>query len=266
MALSREQSIAQYGTEAFTGWGETEAQYDARAHPEKLNTYKTSSSTSSSSGYQSPADYAKAIIDATAKSREAETQYISSAFKNNPFVFDEEAARKAATADYADYYKTLLNDYLSGVELKRANIQDEQKLLGTLKNLDLMSRTRAADYAVEKSNQGYAGQGLIFSGLKERATGRLGIEAQQGTQQATAQYGSQEANLGRQSQALTLEQQQQQNQYQQQQQAQIESGIKQRQKEGLSQYEYGIQQGYQRAYPGGQLTASNYLPSEYMMY
>ena len=31
MALSRQQSIALYGTEAYTGWSETEAQYDARA-------------------------------------------------------------------------------------------------------------------------------------------------------------------------------------------------------------------------------------------
>ena len=36
MSVSKQQSIAQYGTEAYTGWGEAEAAADAKAHPEKL--------------------------------------------------------------------------------------------------------------------------------------------------------------------------------------------------------------------------------------
>jgi ethanolamine utilization protein EutP (predicted NTPase) len=39
MGLSEQESIQKYGTVAYTGWNEPEAGYDARAHPEKLNTY-----------------------------------------------------------------------------------------------------------------------------------------------------------------------------------------------------------------------------------
>jgi hypothetical protein len=263
MALTREQSIAQYGTESYTGWGETEAKYDARAHPEKLNTYNASSS-SGGGNVQTPEEYAKALLEATAKQREAESQYLTKAYSDNPFVFDEEAARKASTGDYADYYKTLLNDYLSGVELKRQNIQDEQKLLTTLRNYDINAKTRAADYAIENSQKGYAGQGLFFSGINERATGRLGIETKVNIGRAEAGYSSQGANLGRQEQTLGLEEKVNRNQIQQEQQANIESGINQRYKEQFGQYQYGIEQGYQRQFPSGQLSASNYLPSEYL--
>jgi len=109
--MNREQSISQYGTEAYTGWGETEAMYDARAHPEKLNTYNRQTS---GGDFQSPSDVANEILKAQEAQRKEETSYIQKTFLDNPFVFDELAARKSSTAEYAPYYQNLLSDYLKG--------------------------------------------------------------------------------------------------------------------------------------------------------
>jgi hypothetical protein len=265
MAVSREQSIAQYGTEAYTGWGEREASEDAARHPEKLNTYnKTGSSSTSAS--PTADEYAKAVLDAQEKQRKEETSYIQKNFLDNPFVFDEEAARKASTDEYAPYYQNLLSDYLKGVQLKRENIQDEQGLLKTLKQYDLQSRTRAADYATEKALQGYVGQGMIFSGLKERAVGRLGIEAEAGINQATENYAGQEKALGRQTQGLELESGMYQAENTEQQKEAIAGGIAQRRGERQKEYYTPKVQQYQLLYgtPGNML--GGYGIEDYLKY
>lgn len=60
MALSREQSLAMYGTPAYTGWGETEAMYDAREHgARKKAEYESSLNQPSGGGGTSTGDLLK---------------------------------------------------------------------------------------------------------------------------------------------------------------------------------------------------------------
>lgn len=223
-------------------------------------------SSSGGGGYVSPQEYADAVLKAQEQQRKEETSYIQKAFLDNPFVFDEEAARKASTAEYAPYYQNLLEDYLKGVELKRENLQDERQLLDTLKKMDLASRSRASDYAVEKAEQGYAGQGMFFSGLKERAVGRLGIESQAGTQEALAKYGAQERGYGREEQGLNLEQNQTTEEYTNQKNEAIEGGILQRRGEQQKAYYEPRVQQYMRLYPTGGSTLAGYVPQDYLRY
>lgn len=215
-------------------------------------------------GAPSPQDYAQAIIDAQKQQIQKETSFLDQYTKTNPFVFDEELARKSATAEYEPYYSELLQDYLSTVNLKRQNIQDETTLLNTMRNLDSNKRTREYTMAVDSAEKGYAGKGMFFSGIKSRGTGLLGVEYNAGQQGATAQYNTQSANLGRQTTALNLDESMKKRDVGREQQEQIEGGILTRKKEAMANYYVPLEQAYYRQFPSGSGgTLKGYTVPEY---
>lgn len=63
MALSRQQSISLYGTEAYTGWGETEAQYDARSKGRTGNGGQLSFESEVDKAYSELGNYYTQLLD-----------------------------------------------------------------------------------------------------------------------------------------------------------------------------------------------------------
>lgn len=260
--------LVSMGYGGYAGWSDPAAGYDFQSTggSGKRTSGGSTSSSSGSTSIPTAEDTAKAVMDAAAQEIKAETSFLDQYTKDNPFVFDEQAAKVSATAEYAPYYQTLLNDYLQGVDLKKQNIQDERQLLTDLNKLDTQQATQNYQVATQKAEEGYAGQGMFFSGLRERATGLLGAEQNLNTQRQGLQFGGQMNNLGLQEKGINLESGIQQRQYGEQQQEAIQSGILQRQKEAQLPYYYTMQSAYQRRFPTGELSIDAYLPPSYLRY
>lgn len=108
MALTEQQSLQQYGTVAYTGWGETEAAADFKAK---------GGGVTSGAG-----DYVSSLIDLLTK------EVVPQALE-----FDTEAARRAAEEEWGPYYEQLLQDYLTEVSLgKERSVEDLASGLGLL--------------------------------------------------------------------------------------------------------------------------------------
>jgi hypothetical protein len=234
MALSQQDSLNKYGTVAYTGWGEVEAQADWNS--------KHSSSTNT------PTGGADSILQQAVNSFLPLVQKVAPYESANPFSFDEALARQASTAEYAPYYKELLTDYTSNVE--RTKSRSAEDLKTTLEQLNAGKeyytgvQRRALDTAVRNTNEGYAGRGLFFSGVRGRDVKELQTENQ-------AQVGNYLSNYGyNTAQAKTSEQRTGENldtalsQYTRDQnraeKAAIEGGVLQRKGEALN--EYGIKE------------------------
>lgn len=145
----------------YPGWDRASAEADAAAHPEKLG--------GSSSSPQTGADYiSKSYADVIASMVKKVKPYEEA----NPFAFDEALAKEAATAEYAPYYKELVTDYTSNVE--RTKSRSAEDLKTTLEQLNSGKeyytgvQRRALDTAIRNTNEGYAGNGLFFSGVRGR--------------------------------------------------------------------------------------------------
>lgn len=165
IGLTSQQSQQLYGTPAYTGWGETEAMYDAKA--------KGLTSGGSSSG--------SSILQNAINSFLPFFNKIQPYEQNNPFAFDEKLARDAATAEYSPYYKELLTDYTSNIEKTKSRSQED--LQTTLEKLNAGkeyytgAERRALDTSLRNTNEGYAGRGLFFSGVRGRDLKELQTES-----------------------------------------------------------------------------------------
>ena len=90
----------------------------------------------------------------------------------NPFKFDEELARAAATQEYSPYYNETLSDYVATTErTKSRSAEDLSRTLSLLQaNKDYFVGTerRLLDKSIKNTNEGYAGRGLFFSGARPK--------------------------------------------------------------------------------------------------
>lgn len=258
------QELVSKGFGGYQGWGDNEADADFRATggAGKFTGTKQESGTA-----PSPEDYTKAILDAQQKQIAEATKFLDQYVNDNPFVFDEEYARQQSKAEFDPYYHTLLDEYTRGVELKRTNIQDESKLLQDLYKLDTGTRSRAYDKAVRSAEEGFAGQGMFFSGVRKRDTGEKQVEYLNSEDRAGTVYGAQQAGLGRQQQGLSLEEEIQNRELGAQQSEAVTGGIETRRKEAETQYYLPLEQAYARRFPttSGNLLAG-YVPPEYLRY
>lgn len=261
MALTKEQSISQYGTEAYTGWQPLEASNDAREHPEKLNTYRADTST------QTAEQSADAILKASQEEVKQEIGYLDKYTTENPFVFDEEFARQAETQTFEPYYATLLDEYTRDINLKKENVQDEQKLLQDLYRLDSATRSRAYEKGVRSAAEGYAGKGLFFSGDRLRDAGERSVEYLSAEERAKLNLEGQQRGLGRQGEALNIEEEVKQRQLKEQKAEAISGGIETRRKEAEVGYYTPLVQSYYRRFPttSGN-TLAGYVQPDYLRY
>jgi len=119
----------------------------------------------------------------------------------NPFFFDEALATKASTAEYEPYYKDLLDQYTQTVERNKSRSQED--LTSTLKQLEagkeyyMGVQRRALDKATKNTDEGYAGRGLFFSGVRPNEIKELNTEygAQTGNYLQNYDYNTGQANL-----------------------------------------------------------------------
>lgn len=215
---------------------------------------------------RSESDLANSVIDAAQQEIDAETSFLEKYTEDNPFVFDEVAARESAMAEYEPYYKQLLDEYVQGAELQKESIQGERQLLSDLYNIDQGERSRNAAYAIEQAQRGYAGQGLFFSGLEKRAEGRLGIQAGAEGDRARLGYESGVEGLGREERALSLDESIKRRELRQSQEGAVESGVLQRREEAYKPYYYTFESAYKRRFPTGTQSINSYLPADYLRY
>lgn len=206
--------------------------------------------------------YTKALQDQINK----ETQWVDKYLKDNPFVFDEELARKSATAEYQPYYSELLQDYMEDVKVKRQNVQDEQKLLRELRQLDVSQKSRSYQYAVENAQEGYAGKGLFGSGMRIRDIGKQAIEYKAGSEASQSRYETAEKGIESTLGQYATDEQRQQRDIGRAQDVAVEGGILQRREEALKPYHANYEQAYRRQFQPGQMSANDYLPASYLRY
>jgi hypothetical protein len=245
----------------YPGWGRTEAEADWRATGgRKWTEYQENLKPKTPSAE----DYAKAIEEATKKQIEAETKFLEGYKATNPFVFDEELARKSAQTEYEPYYSELLKDYVGNLETQRQTTRGEASLLTTLNKLDTGTRTLAYQNAVRNAEEGYAGRGMFFSGARNRAVGQEEIGYKTGMEEAQARYETGKAGYERQLGVYdTLEEQKRRDIFggdvalggvgkyggrQGEYQAALESGILQRGKEAVTAYNVPFEQAYYRQF------------------
>jgi hypothetical protein len=244
MALTKAQSIAQYGTEAYTAWDEASAAADFKAK----GSQKGSQTTSSSSGGNSATDVLNQSIST-----------ITDMFKNipeystvNPFSFDEALAKTAATAEYSPYYDQMLSDYTSTVERTKSRSQEDlTKTLDQLaagKEYYMGTERRLLDRTIDNVNKGYAGQGLFFSGAKQKDINQINTEygAQTGEYNRQYQYnvGQAQTAATRTGQDIATASSMYSRDVGQAKTAAIEQGVLQRQSEAVQQYEIRRQKYY----------------------
>jgi hypothetical protein len=166
----------------------------------------------------------------------------------SPFSFDEALAKEAATAEYAPYYTRLLTDYTSDVERTKSRSSEDMKTtieqLNAGKEYYTGVQRRALDTSMRQTNEGYAGNGLFFSGVRQRDIKELQTEHQASMENylGSYKYNVNQAELG--NKRTTEDQSTALSHYsrdtEEAKRAAIEANVLQRKNEALT--EYGIKQ------------------------
>jgi hypothetical protein len=257
-SLTSQESQARYGTTSYTGWGQTGADADFNAKGGKAG-------SSSSSG----SNTVQGILDSATNAITSMVSNITPYDQANPFSFDEALATQAATAEYTPYYDQMLSDYTQNVETTKSRSQEDlQNTLTQLaagKEYYTGTERRLLDRTLDATNNGYAGQGLFFSGAKQKDIDQINTEynAQTGEYNRQYDYNVAQANLAanRTSQDVATGEQQYGRDIAQEKQTGIAQGVLQRQSEAIQQYDLGEQQYYTAAqYGGGQSAANATIP------
>ncbi len=199
----------------------------------------------------SPEQFAHELLKTQEEQIKRETEYLEQYTVDNPFVFDEELAKQSAKAQYEPYYAELLEDYLQDVGVKRETIQDEGKLLKALRTTPegmAGEATRAYERAVSQAEEGFAGQGMFFSGIKKRVLGQAEVERGYGVQERARGVQQRARDVGREEKEA------------------VEGGILTRRGEAQRQYYYPFVSSYKRQFPTGTQGVESYLPEGYMRY
>ena len=239
MAVSREESLSRYGTESYTGWGNTEADANFKA--------KGGSPGQATSG-GSVDDYLNNSINSITSALKIPTPYE----EKNPFAFDEALARKAATAEYEPYYARTLQDYTQSVERKKSrsaeDLSSTLKFLAGGKEYFTGANRRILDKALLTTAQGYEGRGLYLSGATKKDLEDVKTESAAQAGEYERGYGEnvRTAELGktRTSEDLATEQSQTTRDLAESQKYAVESGVLKRRGEYQTTYEMGRRKYY----------------------
>lgn len=242
MGITREQSLSQYGTEAYTGWDQNGANADFQAKGGQAGSQTSSGGGSADDLVNKYKEYFTGLISQIKPYDEV-----------NPFAFDEQLAKQASTAEYSPYYNEMLTDYTSQVERTKSRSQED--LTKTLEQLQagkeyyMGTERRVLDRALDSTNKGYAGQNLFFSGAREKDIGQLKTDYAAQTGEYTRQYGTNVAQAQQTAQRTTEDVNTAQSQYgrdtERSKQYAIESGVLQRKTEAVNQYEMGRKKYYE---------------------
>lgn len=256
-------SLVAQGYHGYAGWSDKEADADFAA----TGGAGKGGPSSGGGGSSAPTaeEYADALLKAQEEQIKRETDFLQQYTKDNPFIFDEELARKSATAEYEPYYTELLQDYVSDLNVQRETTRGEANLLTTLRKLDSSARSRNRDLAVDRAREGFAGQGMFFSGIRQRGEGLANVDYVEGQRGATARYDTQEAGYQRQLGQYDVSQERKTRDVGREQQYAVEGGILQREKEAKTQYYVPLEQAFYRQFPssGGSALKGYTIPEYY---
>ncbi len=177
----------------------------------------------------------------------------------NPFSFDEALATQASTAEYSPYYNDLLTQYTQQVETNKSRSNED--LTNTLAQLaagkEYYQGTQRTllDRSIDQTNKGYAGNGLFFSGAKEKDIQNLKTDYNSNLQGYNLGQNNQIQGAQTQNQRTQQDQTTGLDQYtkniNEQKKFAIAGGVQQRQSEALNQYLAGEQQYYSQGLYGG---------------
>lgn len=216
---------------------------------------------------KSPEEYAQAIIDSQEKLIQEETNFLKDYLAKNPFAFDELLAKQSATEEYTPYYTELLNDYIEDINVKRQTIEDDKRLSEYLSERSAEKTSREYEQAIASAEEGFAGSGMFFSGIKDRTGGLLNIEktgelADIATKEGYAQRGY-ERQLG----VLDTAEERQRRDIEREKEAAIAGGIETRRGEAMKGYYTPLTESYYRRFPTSSgSTLKGYVPDSYLMY
>ena len=268
--------LLRLGYKGYAGWGEAEAMADYRATggagKKDISVAPTPTAAPTMAAapefpeFPTTEQIVADIMEAQQESIDRETKWLEQYQTDNPFAFDEQLAKQSATTQYEPYYTELLEDYLSGMELKKETVQDEKKLLGEINRIQTGEATRAYERAVSQAEEGFAGQGMFYSGIKKKSLGEREVEygAQEG--ERVERYGVAERGLERQTTALGLEEGVKRKQLEREQQEAVEGGVLQRRGEAMTQHYTPFLQAYKRQFPTGAGGIEGYLPETFLRY
>jgi hypothetical protein len=208
------------------------------------------------------------ILSASKKAIEEQTSYLSKYVKKNPFAFDEALAESSAKAEYEPYYTELLQDYVKGIDLSKETVQTERKLQQELQSYETGKRSREYTQAVAQAEEGFAGSGLFFSGIKNRALGTQEVEKQAGDKYLQAGYSAKEAGFQNTENSLALQGENKQRDLARQQEEAVQAGILTRQNEQSKSYYNTLIQDYSRKFAGNTSSSalSGYVPQDFLRY
>ncbi len=141
---------------------------------------------SSASGGTGKVPTAEDIVGASQAKLKEQVTFLKDFLAKNPLAFDETLARQMAQDKYKPYYQEVLNDFVQPLQDKISRSStDQSALIGELvRQQQSGSRDiqKATQTAIDKSREGFAGTGLLGSGIESGNTARQNIT---GTNQLT---------------------------------------------------------------------------------
>lgn len=177
----------------------------------------------------------------------------------HPFSFDEALAKEAATKEYSPYYDEKLADYVSTVQRNLTRSQEDKQ--STIENLNagkeyyMGTQKKLLDRAMNNTNEGYAGNGLFFSGAREDDINQLTEDFNDTTGEYLREFkygvGQAEKTQKRLSEDLSTEKSQYTRDIGREKELAITQGVLQRKSEAVQEYEMGRQKYYDAAQYGG---------------
>lgn len=215
---------------------------------------------------KSPEQIVNDILASQQEAIEKESKWLEQYTVEHPFAFDEELAKKSATAEYQPYYTELLEDYLAGVDIATQTIESERKYLGEMEKVQTGQLARSYERAVTQASEGFAGSGMFFSGIKKRALGGAEVEYGAEREELATGYGIRGKRLGLREEELGLEERIERKRLGREKEEAIETGVLTRRGEAMRGYYVPFTQAYKRQYPTGTLGVEGYLPESYLMY
>jgi len=119
-----------------------------------------------------------------------------------PFAFDEALAREASKEIVDPYYDQLLNEFVSGIEMRRQQgATEEKELLGTLsksREYESGSLRRKIENAIDTTERGYEMSGMYQSGERRSAVGQTEVVGQEEMNRLSQTYGQRGKDISRQ--------------------------------------------------------------------
>jgi len=229
----------------YPAWGRVEAEADWREQgAKKWQDYINSQVNLPD--YPSAEEYINSIVETLPK---PPAKYM----EENPFTFDEAAARELAEAEFSPYYEEILSDYLSDIEEQKRRVgEDKTELLKELtaqKDYFLEREKTNLDRLVRGIKEGYSGRGLYFSGRRKLSEIEAQTDYEKGIQDYLRRYRYKttgvEKEAGRSIFDLRKEAGRKRRDIEREKEAAIAGQVQKLRGEALEQYLYGMGKYYQ---------------------